>query len=224
MLIEDIENQDNGQMRELYARTADAKSLQCVFAIVLKMNKTEMGNRCITANKNPQTKAQNNEQVGRDKERIMASENIGKRIFMGEAACGLRAYRTVKMTLERADFIFGHYLLSVATPLYSAHASDTLQPAVEIERLPAAGPQTSAPALPRSTPQATRTSPASLSPNGDALCGGAAAAAATATWAREDPPPNCTRTATDGVFEVSFSPFCFVAFRRFRSLCVFPIQ
>ena len=108
MLIEDIEKQDNAQMRELYARTADAKSIQCVFAIVLKMNKTERGNRCITANKNPQTKAQNNEQVGRDKERIMASENMGKRIFMGEAACGLRAYRTVKMTLERADFIFGH--------------------------------------------------------------------------------------------------------------------
>ena len=194
MLIEDIEKQDNAQMRELYASTADAKSLQCVFAIVLKMNKTEMGNRCITANKNPQTKAQNNEQVGRDKERIMASENMGKRIFMGEAACGLRAYRTVKMTLERADFIFGHYVLSVATPLYSAHASATLQPAVEIERLPAAGPQTSAPALPRSTPQATRTSPASLSPNGDALCGGGAAAAAAAASSsdcdceQEDPP------------------------------------
>jgi hypothetical protein len=32
---------------------------------------------------------------------------------MGKAECGSRAYRTVKMTLERADFILDTQLISV---------------------------------------------------------------------------------------------------------------
>ena len=35
----------------------------------------------------------------------------------GEATCGCAPYRTVKMTLERADFIFGHYFISRVTKL-----------------------------------------------------------------------------------------------------------